>query len=124
MKVQKTVLTVLCAVVCLWAAWMVVGVIGLARYQGPAQLLELIEVAMFMGAGVFPLLLAWWTKSARHRWLFIAAVTCLAYVTVLALNTLRLGLWPQGAVRLALWIVIATLVIRMRRIAPVPNDNG
>jgi len=117
MKAEKYVLSALCVGVCIWSATMVAGVVGLARTQGLSALFALFEVATFVGAGLVPLVLIWtsgsWKKALIGVW-----VVCISYVTVLALNCLRLDLVAKGTMRLALWMVIAVLFIRALRQAP------
>jgi len=110
MKTEKYILTALCAVVFIWVIKMVVGIIGLARYQGPSQLLALIEVAAFMGAGVIPLLAAW-LSSPQKKWLYVLWAPCILYVCFLAIRYTIHNPIP-GAIRLLLWIAIIALVAR------------
>jgi hypothetical protein len=120
MKIEKDVLSVLCAGVCVWAARMVVGVIGLARHQGPMALLALLEVAAFLGAGLIPLLMVWLSPKKKRKWPDAIWAVCALYVVVLALNYSRYD--PlAGTVRLALWISIIILFIRASKNPSRPN---
>lgn len=114
-KVERALLTGLAVGVLACSAWMAVGVIGLARHEGPRALGALLEVAAFVGVAVVPLRVRW---SRATAWLAVWA-GCLTYVTVLALNALRLGLYLEGALRLALWIALAALFLRLRDRRPV-----
>lgn len=118
MKAEKTILTVLCLGVCLWSARMVVGVIGLASTQGALQLLALLEVVTFAGAGLIPLLLLWKRPLTLSRIAIGIWVVCMVYATLLALNLVRVGLYAKGGVRLALWVAIAVLTVRALRVLP------
>jgi hypothetical protein len=115
MKSEKHILTVLCLGVCIWSATMIVGVFGLARTQGPSALWALLEVAAFVGAGLLPLLLIWKSDAGHEKVIVGIWTVCVGYVNLLALNALRLGLFAKASVRLALWIVIAILLVRALR---------
>jgi hypothetical protein len=119
MKIEKYILTALCVGVCIWSATMIAGVINLARLQGPPPyaILASLEPAAFLGAGLLPLLLTW-RPSARHQKKLLGAwAICMTYVTLLALNMLRLGLHERASIRLALWGAIVVLLIRTQRLA-------
>ncbi len=113
MKIEKLILSVLCAVVCIWVAKMIIGVVGLAYHQGAYNLLALFEVAMFAGAGAIPLVLIWRSPAKRSKWLFIVWTICTVYVVLLAANALRLGLMGVGISRFAIWTIIAILFVRI-----------
>lgn len=114
MKTQKLILIALCLGACLWSAKIIVGVVGLARVQGSPGLVGWLEVGAFCGAGLLPLLLIR-NSGAKHKPVLVGIwVPCIAYVTLLALNFMRLGLVTAGAIRLALWIAIAVLLVRTR----------
>jgi hypothetical protein len=115
MKTEKYVLSVICVGVCLYAAKMVVGVIGLARYQGPGALLALLEVATFLGAGLIPLIFLWQADKKMRKALYVVWMVCIAYVSLLAINTLRLGLFTAGAIHLSVWVAIVVLLVRALR---------
>lgn len=117
MKTQRYVLIALCSGVCVWSATMVVSVLGLARAQGPFALLGLLEVAAFAGAGLLPLLLLWKADSKYRTVLVAVWALCITYVSLLALNLLRLGFFTAAAFYLALWTAIAVLLIRTLRLA-------
>lgn len=92
---------------------MIVGVLGLARAQGAFALWGWLEVAAFTGAGVLPLLLMG-KAGAKYKTVLLAGwALSITYVSLLALNLLRLGIFVQGSVRLSLWIVIAILLVRI-----------
>ena len=114
MKIERYILSVLCGGVCIWAATMVVGVIGLAVHQGAFALLALLEVATFLGAGLLPLLILWSSPEKTNKWAFRAWLLCIGYVTLLSLNSCRIDLIP-GAIRFTLWIMIVVLFTRATR---------
>ena len=118
MKTQKYVLIALCLGVCVWSARMGFGVVGLARVQGWSALAGLLEVAVFGGAGLLPLVLLG-KPEAKYRLALVAVwAVCLAYVSLLALNLLRLGHFAAAGLHLALWAAIAVLAIRTLRRRP------
>ena len=117
MKTQRYILTALCLGVCVWAAAMIMGVVGLVRAQGSFEWMSWLEIAAFSGAGLLPLVLI---RKADPRWrrtaLVAAWALCLTYVTLLALNLLRLGFFTKASLRLALWTAIAVLLVRTLRL--------
>ena len=117
MKTQRYILTALCLSACVWAAAMVVGVLGLVRAQGSFAWMSSLEIAGFSGAGLLPLVLIRRADLGRRRTALVAAwALCLTYVTLLALNLLRLGFFTKASLRLALWTAIAVLLVRTLRL--------
>jgi hypothetical protein len=117
MKTQRHILTALCVGACIWSATMIAGVFGLARAQGSFALMGLLEVAAFAGAGLLPLLLIWKSDAKRKTVLVAIWAVCVTYVSLLALNLMRLGFFTEGSVHLALWIAIAVLLVRTLRLS-------
>jgi len=113
MKTEKLFLGVLCLGACVWSTSMIISVVALARYQGPSALFALIEVAAFVGAGLVPLLFIRKSEKKDGKLMIVLWVICVAYASLLAINALRLELFTKGAVRLALWIAITALFIRV-----------
>ncbi len=118
MKMQKYVLVALCLGVCVWVTRMGFDVVGLAHVQEWPALAGLLEVAAIGGAGLLPLLLLW-KPEAKYRPALVGGwAACIAYVSLLALNLLRLGYFAPAGLRLVLWAAIAVLAIRTLRLRP------
>jgi hypothetical protein len=117
MKTQRYILTALCLGVCVWAAAMIMGVLGLVRAQGSFEWMSWLEITAFSGAGLLPLVLIRKADPGWRRTALVAACAlCLTYVTLLALNLLRLGFFTKASLRLALWTAIAVLLVRTLRL--------
>ena len=114
MKADKIVLTALCAVVCVWTAGMLLGVVNLARHQDVSVPAVSVELSLFLGAGLIPLLAVWVFPQRSMFWLRVAWAPCILYVSFLAINLTRLH--PSaGLPRLILWTAIIVLFLRQPR---------
>jgi hypothetical protein len=113
MKVEKYILTALCAAVCLWSGKLAVGVILLAVHQGPRVLLGLLEVAMFLGVGAIPIALVWWRKVQMRPLMYVIWIVCVSYVLLISLNYARVDLLGAG-IRLLVGSCIVVLFTRAR----------
>ena len=120
MKTEKYILTALCAIGCLWAIKMVVGVVGLALHQDVSALAAFFEIGAFVGAALIPLAFLWLSRARMRSWLLGPWVLSVAYVCLLSLNGLRLGL-PISGVTLAFWVAIVILFARALRRASRQN---
>lgn len=114
LKTEKRLLTVLCTLSCVWTAWMLLGVMNLARHQDVPALAVFFELSMFLGAGLLPLLAVWVFKKPTKPWLYVAWIPCILYVGFVAINFTRIS--PRaGLPRLVLWSAIIVLFIRASR---------
>lgn len=114
MKMEKLVLTGLCAAACGWFAKTLVGIIGLSRLQDVSAPAAVFELAMFLGAGLLPLLAIWAFPERKRTWVYVLWTPCILYVVFLAINFTRSSP-PAGALRLLLWSAIVVLFIRESR---------
>lgn len=94
---------------------MIGEVVDLAGSDGSVGWMGVLEIAAFTGAGLLPLLLIWKSAAGYRKALLVIWGLCFAYVSSLALNLLRLGLFAKAGVRLAVWTAIAVLLVRTLR---------
>jgi len=122
MKLEKLVLTALCAVVGAWTIKMLVGVVGLSRPQDVPALLAALELSMFFGAALLPLITVWFFETKKKKWLYLLWAPCILYVIVLAFRYSLIS--PLGGgLRLLIWTAIIVLFVReSKKSKPVQQD--
>jgi hypothetical protein len=91
---------------------MIRDIVDLAGADGLFGWMGVLEIAAFTGAGLLPLLLIWKSAASYRKTLLVIWGLCFAYVSLLALNLLRLGLFAKASVRLVVWSAMAVLLVR------------
>jgi|GEM_PF-6609679 hypothetical protein len=113
----KQLLIVLCIVGTLWSLKMIFAAAQMTNAEGVFPPLFAWELFAFFGAATLPLLFIWKPRVQPRALILTIWALCIVYVSVLALNLIRVGLVANGCVRLALWVAIAFLFIRMLRLS-------
>jgi hypothetical protein len=109
---KKYILLALCCVALAYIGKVAFGTVDLARYQDQPVSVVVFELAMFLGAVVFPLSSALRQNKERKPWHYVAWIPCILYVTVIAINYMfRTANYFGGLLLLFLWIAIAFLFI-------------
>ena len=110
---KKYILIALCCAALAYIGKVSFGIVDLARYQDVPVLAVIFELAMLLGAVVFPLVSALRPNKEKKTWHYVAWAPCIIYVVAITINYLfRTTDYSSGLLRLFLWIAIAFLFIR------------